>query len=682
MDSITFGSVTISDVNIVHDSAKERYRQPFGAVAAGTEVRLSLQINGLHIERALLCVIRDGAASRIELYADGNLLSARYVMPQTGCVLWYWFEIVLRDGSVAYYGSETGDNSGLGRIYRNPPPSFQITVHESGFVTPAWAKKAILYQIFPDRFHRGDPESARAGVLQHREKGRGEIELHEQWDETPVYTAKDGRLYYMPSDVFGGDLAGIRQRLPYLKELGVTLIYLNPIFEAASNHRYNTGDYRKIDPILGDEAAFSALVREARAHGIRLILDGVFSHTGDDSVYFNRYGRYDSVGAYQSESSPYFGWYKFSSFPDKYESWWGFESLPEVNEYNAEWIDFIIENEDSVLAHWISLGAGGFRLDVADELPDDTVERIRGALKRADGDAFLLGEVWEDATTKQSYQIPRRYALGGGLDSVMNYPFLTRTADFLMGRINAYTYRKFLVSQRLNYPKEMYYTLMNLLSSHDVPRIRTVLSREVNPQGMTREQQAVYEVTPAENALGARRQGLAAAIQFSLPGIPSVYYGDEVGMTGLLDPFNRKTWREEHPAILGWYKKLAALRRAHPVLSTGHALFYSTNGNVFGVLRYTIGGRDAFGEEIGMDAVLTVVNPSPVSHRIVIDLAQEKECLPFEHLEIIRSLKGTMAESLVQSRTVPMESGLLDIRMEPYTADILRLSWDAADGGE
>jgi glycosidase len=673
METFTFGSVVVSDINIVHDSARERYRKPLGAVPCGSEVAIFLRINELHIVRALLCVLRGGKIDRIEMYPEGDLLSARYIVPGAeGCVLWYWFEVELQGGGICYYGAEIGDNSGLGRIYHNPPPSFQITVFDSAFKTPDWAKSAILYQIFPDRFHMGDPERVRAGVAYHRDKGREEVELHENWTEMPHYEAQNGRRYYMPSDVFGGDLEGIRQRLPYLQELGITLIYLNPIFEAASNHRYNTGDYHKIDPILGDEASWGALVREAGAMGIRIVLDGVFSHTGDDSVYFNKYGRYDSVGAFQSKDSPYSGWYKFTEFPNKYTSWWGFETLPEVNEHNADWRGYVIEGDDSVVASWIKKGAGGFRLDVADELPDETIERIRTTLKGADEQAFLIGEVWEDATTKQSYNQTRRYALGRSLDSVMNYPFVNNTIAFLTGRANAFAYRKFLVNQRLNYPQEMYYTLMNLLSSHDVARIRSMLARPVDPQKMTRKEQAFYMATDEGNRLGGKRQGLAAAIQFALPGIPSVYYGDEVGMTGLLDPFNRTTWREENPKIRNWYKTLARLRREHPVLSTGHVLFYSTNGNVLGILRYTANGRDAFGNVLGGDAILAVVNPTGMPHRIVIDMAQEKECLPLEHHRLFQQTRTTGIRSLITGRFVPMEHSLLEISIEPLTAEIFQ----------
>jgi glycosidase len=506
----------------------------------------------------------------------------------------------------------------------------------------------------------------------------------------------------MPLDLFGGDLPGVTEALPYLKGFGVSLIYLNPVFEAYSNHRYNTANYLKIDPALGTDEDFRELVTRARELGVRVILDGVFSHTGDDSVYFNKYGRYEGLGAYQSEESPYYSWYTFSDYPARYRSWWGFDTLPEVNEEKPDWIDFIIEGDDSVFNTWARRGAAGFRLDVADELPDDTISRMRRALKAADPEAFLLGEVWEDATTKQSYNVGRRYALGGGLDSVMNYPFANHTKGFLLGWLDAFAYMRFLVSQSQNYPKEMYYSLMNLLSSHDVARIRTVLATGADGKGMSREEQAGFTVSEEDDARGEALVRCAAALQYSLPGIPVIYYGDELGMHGLLDPFNRGTFPAEGfgdgdcaesscegaaeygPAgdsLAAWYRRLGSLRNARGALRTGEALYYSTNGDVIGVLRYCLGGTDAFGAPAADEMLLTVVNPDPEPRRIVIDLRAEKECLSFENLALIRALEPGRAVRLLSScggtdrQSIPILSGLLDVSIPPYCAEIFEILW-------
>jgi glycosidase len=714
MKDISIGGVLIKDDNIIHDSTKEVFRYPLGAVRCGTEIMLALKPSGIDIESATLCVLHDGNVERYDMQdnrdgslqdngdgsfcpalgrtkrtvpivlqagggeengaSGGDMLRVVYTAPAPsrggGCLLWYWFEIRLPGGALCYYGSDSPYPSGLGRIYQNPPPAFQLTVYYEGFDTPDWAKNAIMYQIFPDRFAMGDRERVRAGIEYHSSKGRTEIMLHENWDGIPVYEARDGQEYYIPCDIFGGDLEGIRGKLPWLKSLGVNLLYINPIFEAASNHRYNAGDYLKIDPILGDDGDFQNLVKDAGEEGIRIVLDVAYSHTGDDSVYFNKYGRYDGVGAYQDTGSPYFGWYSFDSWPDRYKSWWGFETMPEVNEGNPDWQEFVISGQDSVVKHWLEKGASGYRLDVADELPDETIEQIRMAVKGQDPEALLLGEVWEDATTKQSYGKQRTYALGLGLDSVMNYPFLNRTIDFLRGRIDAWNYCRFLNHQRHIYPAPMYYALMNLTSSHDVCRMRSMLSRDFDTGAMSRAEQAVFKLTEEEYALGGRRQRLAAAIQFSLPGIPAVYYGDEVGMTGLLDPFNRMTWREEDASMLEWYKWLGNLRASRPVMSTGYVGFFATDGNVLGILRHSVLGCDFFGKETGSDAILTVVNPTDEPHRIVLDMGEVAGSLPIGRIggAVLSGTQG--AVSLLTGRRASLDKGLLVIDIPPLEAEI------------
>ena len=667
MKQISIGDVLIKDDNIIHDSTKEVFRYPLGAVKCGTKISISLKPFEIEIEKATLCLLKDGMVERIHMAVQSDedeqdMLRVSFVADgsfRCGAVLWYWFEIELRGGAVCYYGADSPWPSGLGRLYQNPPPAFQITVYDADFETPSWAKEAVLYQIFPDRFSMGDPEKVQAGVEYHKNMGRTETFLHENWNDTPIYEAREGQKYYMPSDIFGGDLEGIRKKLPYIKSLGITLLYLNPIFESASNHRYNTGDYKKIDPILGDEETFQALVKEAEEVGIRIILDGVFSHTGDDSVYFNKYGRYDSTGAYQSMNSPYSGWYCFDEFPDKYTSWWGFETLPEVNEHNQEWIDFVINSQDSVVRHWLKKGMSGYRLDVADELPDETIELIRNAVKEEDSEALLLGEVWEDVTTKQSYGKQRTYALGSGLDTVMNYPFMNRTIEFLKGKIDAWMYSRFLSHQRHTYPAPMYYTLMNLISSHDVCRIRSVLSRDFDLTNMPRSEQANFVLSEEEYILGGKRQRLAAAIQFSLPGIPSVYYGDEVGMTGLLDPFNRLAFREEDVFLVKWYAKLSSLRHSYPVLSTGDVRFFTANGTILAILRYTEDGLDHFGNQVADKKILTLVNPTDETHRFVLDLGEV--------------ISAGSAVNLITNSAVSCDKNLIAVDIEPLQAEIFEL---------
>ena len=676
MECLDFDGIALEETSLIHDSAGKGFRRPLGAVTLGTEVWLALKAESSDIEQVTLCGLKGDAPSfRVPMYRSGGdgLWTASLSTENEGdgvggFIVWYWFEIGLRGGALCYYGAVLPYPSGLGHIYRNPPPAFQITVYDRGFSTPDWAKSAVMYQIFPDRFCMGDEGSVRAGIDYHVGMGRAEFELHENWDDMPVYEAKDGQRYYMPSDMYGGDLEGVRQKLPYLKGLGITLLYLNPIFEAASNHRYNTGDYLKIDPVLGDADSFRRLAAEARDMGVRVILDGVFSHTGDDSLYFNKYGRYPGAGAYQSKDSPYFGWYEFEEYPDKYKSWWGFETLPEVNEFDPGWQEFIVTGKDSVVKHWLGEGASGYRLDVADELPDYTIGKIRHAIKETDPDAFLLGEVWEDATTKHSYGKQRAYALGLGLDSVMNYPFAAKTIEFLTNKIDARLYCRFLAHQRQSYPPPMYFALMNLLSSHDISRIRTRLSSDVDPGSMSRGEQARFTLTEDEFRLGGLRQRLAAAIQFSLPGIPSVYYGDECGMTGLLDPFNRRALCEEDGDVAEWYRTLAGLRHGQPVMSAGDVRFFSTDGSVLGILRHTSDGRDFFGRETPACAVLTVINPMDEPRRIVFELDEVNDLLKADE-----GAGPPAAVSLLTGMKVPLNEGLAEIDIPPITAEIFSI---------
>ena len=297
--------------------------------------------------------------------------------------------------------------------------------------------------------------------------------LHENWSDIPEYRPNEqGEI--LNNDFFGGTLRGIASKLDYLESLHVRTIYLNPIFQAYSNHRYDTGDYKRIDPMLGTEEDFRALCAQAAARGMRVILDGVFNHTGYDSRYFNGSGRYNSLGAHQSKDSPYYGWFDFKRWPDEYGSWWGIYTLPQVNEMNEDYLRYIIEDEDSVIRRWLRLGASGWRLDVADELPDAFIRHLTAAAKREKPDALVLGEVWEDASNKISYSERRAYFHGGELDSVMNYPLSDAILAFLGGG-TAEHFAETMECIRENYPHDVFYSLMNVVGTHDTARTLTLL---------------------------------------------------------------------------------------------------------------------------------------------------------------------------------------------------------------
>ena len=410
-----------------------------------------------------------------------------------------------------------------------------------------------------------------------------------------LYSPCAGEKFYSPCDYYGGDFAGIKQKLPYLAQIGVSVIYLNPIFEAASNHRYNTSDYLSVDPILGSDYDLTELSKAAAEYGIRLMADGVFSHTGDDSVYFNKYGTYPSCGAYSGADSPYYKWYEFEHFPDEYRCWWGFKTLPEVNELQPDYVRFT----ESVLKKWAGCGITSWRLDVADELPDEFIKKLRTALKKLDSDGVLLGEVWEDASNKVSGGGLRKFVLGDELDSVMNYPFRDAVCDFLTCRTDAYALYETLSGQRERYPEPFYGACMNLLGSHDTQRILSCLSDAPPKDTLTREQQAEYQYKPEAVVRGKRRLYAAFALMFSMPQPPCIYYGDEAGMMGLSDPFNRGSypWGREDIEIRSFVMRLSALRRRNAAMSSGKTAFAAPCADAFAVLRCR-----------GEESALTLVN--------------------------------------------------------------------------
>ena len=563
--------------------------------------------------------------------------------------------------------------SGQGEITFSPQGSFELVVYDKDFETPKKLWKSIMYQIFPDRFARGDFAQAMAGAEYHRNMGRNAI-VHEDFCEEPNYLPLPGSEYYEPCDYFLGDLAGIEQNLEYFQSLQVDMLYLNPVFEADSNHRYNTADYGKIDPILGTNEQFEQLTSKAQELGIDIILDGVFSHTGADSIYFNKKGNYPSKGAYQGQDSPYYSWYQFSNFPDEYRSWWGFDTLPEVNEMDAKWQDYIISGNDSIMKYWLGMGAAGYRLDVADELPDEVIELMRKAIKEQTPDSFLLGEVWEDATTKQAYGKHRTYALGRGLDSVMNYPLRNAIVDFLCFHSTSWDFKNFLLTQATNYPKPMYHVLMNLLSSHDIIRIRTALATQVNPQGMSREQQAKFMITQQQDNRGAMLQKLAVTLQFTLPGIPAIYYGDEVGMHGLLDPFNRKPFAVADEKMRDFYQQMARIRKSTDALSMGDIGVCSPTEDVIGILRSDLGAGDTAQDH--QDSVyLVLINRGEEEQLLAIDLYGIQEGLGQSTLEKLHELPFNRAVCKLSGQSYEIHDGILEGNIKGCSSFVFELTW-------
>lgn len=553
---------------IEHDSRNILYRSPYGAAPTLSTITLRLYVKSDRIPASVSLVysFRDSEhltlpMSYIYMVAEGSMYETKLAIPESPGLIFYYF-LVNIGSSTYYYGNNKDCLGGLGSVSNNVPAAYQITVYRDDFKTPDWFKGSIIYQIFPDRFYKGKMDSFSAG--------RDSI-IPRAWEDVPYYKAEQFGGEYLANDFFGGNLDGIKEKLPYLKELGINAIYLNPIFKAYSNHKYDTGDYEEIDPMFGSNELFEELCKEASELGIRIILDGVFNHTGSDSKYFNKEGSYPSLGAYQSKASPYYDWYSFAKHPDEYKCWWGFKTLPNVNEDEPSYIDYIISSDNAIIKKWLNNGAFGWRLDVADELPSDFIKLIRKEMKSTQPDSVLIGEVWEDASNKISYDIRREYFLGEELDSVMNYPLRNAIIDFAREVCDASAFGMRILSLHENYPKEAFYSLMNLLSSHDSERILTMLGEAPDRGKMSRDDMAMYELSQASLVLAKKRLENAVLLQMTLPGVPCIYYGDEAGMQGYNDPFNRRAypWGKEDLAIQSIYKKMIALRQQYSLLVDG-----------------------------------------------------------------------------------------------------------------
>lgn len=572
------------------NSRNPAFRYPTGAVADCLPVHFRIDMpRDLRCSAARLLVRHDedGTVDRYDMFWCGmngdnhEWWECHYAAQKPG-LYFYHFEVDTWRGTLHLcrsFGSE-------GILLESARDDWQLTVYDRAFHTPAWLLGGVMYQIFPDRFFAsGTPKK---GVPKDRK-------LHTAWEGQPDWEPDEqGRI--TNTDYFGGDLRGITEKLDYLKTLGVTCIYLNPIFESHSNHRYDTANYEKIDPLLGNEADFKALCAETKKRGIRVMLDGVFSHTGSDSVYFNREGRYKTPGAYNSKESPYYPWYTFHNWPDEYDCWWNFLTLPNVTEteptYNA-----YINGPDGIVRRWLKAGASGWRLDVADELPDAFLDNLRVAVKTQDPDALVLGEVWEDASTKSAYNHRRKYLLGEQLDTVMNYPFRDAILGFLTGS-DAAQMMEIVLNILENYPPQVIHLLMNHIGTHDTERALTVLAGEP-VGGHGRRWQSRTHLSRERRRVGLQRLKLASLLQFTLPGVPCIYYGDEAGMEGYKDPFNRGPypWGQEDKDLVLWYAELGQLRRELSCLKQGQFSPLQADGHCMAYVR-----------EDAVDALLVAVN--------------------------------------------------------------------------
>lgn len=558
-------------MRILYDSKKTEYKKPFGCLRQKEECTVNLYIPQSCMTESVYIVFEGEKYGKIT--ADMHLTDSKdgYDIWTSGfslekCDLYfYYFRIQTQQSCFDLFRQGRADtNIGVG-------DKWQLTCYKDNYTTPDDFKGKVMYQIFPDRFAIGEPSDL---------SGKPEpYWLHSCTDERPEWRP-DEKGEILNNDFFGGNLSGICQRLDYIKDLGVSVIYLNPIFKAFSNHRYDTCDYKQIDPMLGNEEDFKTLCQRAHSMGIKIILDGVFSHTGSNSIYFDKNGVFGN-GAFSNPSSPYKSWYRFSEYPNKYESWWGIDTLPCVDEMNEDYIRYIITDKDSVVRYWMALGADGFRLDVADELPDEFIKLLHDTVKEENSEGLVIGEVWEDASNKIAYDVRRRYFSDSELDSVMNYPFMNGIIAFVMGNMKPDDFASLVMTIAENYPEPVLHCLMNSLSTHDTARIATVLSG--TNTGISRDEASFYELSPVEKALSANRLKTAVMLQFVLPGTPCIYYGDEIGMEGFCDPFNRGffDWSRKDAPVREYFKYMATLKNTCSQLQTGQVNVYEKNGLLF-----------------------------------------------------------------------------------------------------
>ena len=475
----------------------------------------------------------------------------------------------------------------------NIPDYFQLSVCDFKYNESKEYLGGIIYHIFVDRFFKAGRVAKRSDAV-----------MMEQWEGgTPEFPEYPG-AHLENNTFFGGTLYGVIKKLDYIKSLGVNLIYLSPIFEAYSNHKYDTGDYMKVDAMFGGDKALTTLIEEARSRGIGIILDGVFNHTGSDSVYFNSKGRYKSLGAYQSQNSEYYSWYDFKSYPDDYTAWWGIKILPRIHPDNPACGEYLA-GEGGVIDKYSKMGIAGFRLDVADELSDAFLEKIKERLDKNLESSILYGEVWEDGSNKIAYDKRKKYYLGKELDGVMNYPVRVGIIDYLKNKAKD-KLEYALTEVTFNAPVRIRNMQMNLLGTHDTERIITMLAYG-SYEGKTNEELSRTFLTKAQRKRGIALVKTAYTILATIPGIPAIFYGDEVALEGFKDPFNRRPypWESGSSELREYYRRLGEIRRENQVYKEGKFSLLRLDSEILMFVR-----TDA------NSALLTVVNNSSADKKI------------------------------------------------------------------
>ncbi len=545
-------------MRILFDSKEEKYKKPFGAIKMGQVCYFNILVpESCPAEKVYIIFEMNGKEICYEMQRFES--KNEYVSFKTELffdipgLYFYRFYIKKADGGFNLFKQGYTDTN------MEAGEKWQLTCYDSSYHAPEWAKGAVIYQIFPDRYNKKGKCDLSEKLLP--------FKIHANFSDSPDCQPDDEGNWN--NDFFGGNLAGIVEKLDYIKDLGVDTIYLNPIVKAFSNHRYDTADYLSVDPMLGNLNDFKNLCDESHKRNIKIIFDGVYNHTGKRSIYFE--------SAVNDDKSPYKDWYDFKNFPHDYVSWWGISTLPQIKKGHPDFIKFITEK---VIPFWLNLGADGVRLDVADELTDEFIEKISQSAKNVKQEALVIGEVWEDASNKISYGEQRRYLLGRELDSVMNYPFLNAIVGFVKGEKSAEQFAYEVMTITENYPPDILNCSMNMLSTHDTARILTQLDG---------------------NKIALKT---AMFLQFMLPGSPSIYYGDEIGMEGGKDPFNRGyfKWDDMNFELRGYVRKLCELKHRFPQLRTGRIKFLNNENTVVFIrenLKIVVNMTDVTHEENG-----------------------------------------------------------------------------------
>ncbi|MCH5152100.1 MAG: glycoside hydrolase family 13 protein [Clostridiales bacterium] len=530
---------------VKYNPTDEFYKSIVGAVSEDARLCIRLQIHQVVNPSKVTLVVYgdDGFKQEIpmNLDASGDGYDDYIADVQLNKGLYFYYFVM--DGVSYERHIGLGEKQRASLFYDNVRP-WQLSVYKKKYKTPSWLNKGVMYQVMVDRF------CASGDTVPNEDK------VMRRWGEQPYFRAENGVV--RNRDFFGGNLKGLTGKLDYLASLNVTTLYLNPIFKAYSNHKYDTEDYEIIDPMFGNLDDFTNLCEQANKLGIRVVLDGVFNHVGSSSKYFNREGKYEG-GAYNDENSPYRDW--FNIRPDgSYECWWNFETLPRLNA-NSVGAQKYFTGKEGIVRRWLKAGASGWRLDVVDEVADVMLDKIVTAAKREKSDAAIIGEVWEDASNKVDYGARRHYLDGSQLDSVMNYPLMNGIIDFVRDG-NEQALSKVVFDIVNNYPSFVRNNLMNILGTHDTVRILTNLAG-TRLDNASKEVMASTKLDNAQYEQGVNLLKFAAVLQYTMFGFPCVFYGDEVAMEGYKDPFCRGCypWGSENKHVLDFYRRLGELRK-------------------------------------------------------------------------------------------------------------------------